>query len=185
MRWPEQYDRQDDIVRWAQDTENRLSKVGVTPAAHVEFGEPHPSESVVRATTATSVLPTAPPDCATKPGAEYPGEAAHSAIYAWLSLTSGEPKNELVQHWQPEAVALADQVRQLLADQQHASLLVHAPHNWVHETLAAGHRPYARLLEGHRDSPRIPGHHLWQQPLRDLPSVSGPGPSAGHGRHPG
>jgi hypothetical protein len=118
--WPEQYDRQDDIVRWAQDTENRLSKVGVTPAAHVEFGEPRPSESVVRATTATSVLPTAPPDCATKPGAEYPGDAAHSAIYAWLSLTSGEPKDELVQHWQPEAVAFAEQVRHLPADQQHA-----------------------------------------------------------------
>ncbi|MEV8016194.1 hypothetical protein AB0O76_07600 [Streptomyces sp. NPDC086554] len=116
--WPEQYDRQDDMVRWAQDAGQRLSKVGVTPASHVEFGEPRPSESAVRAATATSVLPGAPPDCATKPGAEYPGDAAHSAIYAWLSLTSGEPKDELVRHWQPEVVDLADQVRKLPPAQQ-------------------------------------------------------------------
>ncbi|MEU1891830.1 DUF7224 domain-containing protein [Streptomyces pristinaespiralis] len=118
--WPEQYDREDDMVRWAQDTGKRLGEVGVTPAARVEFGEPHPSESVVRATTATSVLPSAPPDCAAMPGAEYPGDAAHSAIYAWLSLTAGEPEEELVQHWPSEAVALARQVRGLSADQQHA-----------------------------------------------------------------
>ncbi|MFI1867014.1 DUF7224 domain-containing protein [Streptomyces jumonjinensis] len=118
--WPEQRDEQDDIVRWAQDAEQRLRTVGVTLTSRVEFGQPSPNESVVRATTATSVLPPAPPDCAMKPGAEYPGDAAHSAIYAWLSLTSGEPRGELVQHWQPEAVALADQIRQLPAEQQQA-----------------------------------------------------------------
>ncbi len=118
--WPEQYDRQEDLVRWAQDADLRLSRVGVTPAPRVEFGEPRPSESTVRAVTATSVLPDAPPACATKPGAEYPGDAAHSAIYAWLSLTSGESTSELATYWQPEAVALADQVRKLSPAQQHA-----------------------------------------------------------------
>ncbi|WP_223775454.1 hypothetical protein [Streptomyces sp. 135] len=118
--WPEQYDRQGDMVRWAQGAERRLSRVGVVLTSPVEFGEPRPSESTVRAVTATSVLPDAPPDCATKRGAEYPGDAAHSVIYAWLSLTAGEPESELVTYWQPEAVALAGQVRKLSPAQQHA-----------------------------------------------------------------
>ncbi|MFF0450081.1 hypothetical protein ACFYT4_27450 [Streptomyces sp. NPDC004609] len=118
--WPEQYDRQGEIVRWAQDAEQRLRKMGITPASHVEFGEPRPSESAVRATTATSALPMGPPACAMKPYATYPGDTAHTAVYAWLSLIAGEPKEELAQHWEPQAVALADQVRQLPATQQRA-----------------------------------------------------------------
>ncbi|MEV3989828.1 hypothetical protein AB0J57_13080 [Streptomyces sp. NPDC049837] len=118
--WPEQYDKQDSIVRWAQDADQRVRAVGVTPASRLEFGEADPSETSVRAVTATSGLPSEPPACAMKPGAVYPGDAAHSAIYAWVSLTAGEPKDELLQHWDPDAVRLAENVRDLTLPQQRA-----------------------------------------------------------------
>lgn len=118
--WPEQYDEQDAIVRWAQDADQRVRAVGVAPAPRIEFGEADPSEASVRAVTATSGLPSEPPACAMKPRAVYPGDVAHSVIYAWLSLTAGEPKDELLLHWDPDAVRLAESVLALTAPQQRA-----------------------------------------------------------------
>ncbi|WP_250301037.1 hypothetical protein OG709_16055 [Streptomyces sp. NBC_01267] len=118
--WPEQYDRRKEITRWAKDAGQRVHSVGVSTAARIEFGQPQPSEASIRATVATSVLPTAPPACAMRPRAEYPGDAAHTAIYAWLALTGGETKADLVQHWVSDAVDLAEEVRKLRPAQQHA-----------------------------------------------------------------
>jgi hypothetical protein len=55
-----------------------------------------------------------------QPQADYPGDAAQTAIYAWLALTGGEPKADLVQHWVSGAVTLAEHVRMLSSAQQHA-----------------------------------------------------------------
>lgn len=42
------------------------------------------------------------------------------AIYAWLSLTGGVPKSDLAQRWPHEAVTLAEQIRALPTQAQHA-----------------------------------------------------------------
>ncbi|WP_328318364.1 DUF7224 domain-containing protein [Streptomyces sp. NBC_00388] len=118
--WPEQYDRQKTISQWAQDATRRVRAVGVSTAPRLEFGQPRPTESNVRSVAATSILPHEPPACAMQPQADYPGDAAQTAIYAWLALTGGEPKADLMQHWVGGAVTLAEHVRMLSPAQQHA-----------------------------------------------------------------
>ncbi|MHC3458685.1 DUF7224 domain-containing protein [Streptomyces flavovirens] len=42
------------------------------------------------------------------------------AIYAWLSLTGGVPRNDLAQRWPSEAITLAEQIQALPPQAQHA-----------------------------------------------------------------
>ncbi|MER7108386.1 DUF7224 domain-containing protein [Streptomyces sp. NPDC000229] len=117
--WPEQSSRQEEIARWARQATQRLKTVNVTPASQIEFGEVRPSESSVLSNVATSPLPSEPPACALSPGAKYPGSEAATVIYAWLALTGGVPEADLRSRWSPQAVALAQQVKQLPPDTQH------------------------------------------------------------------
>ncbi|MFH8471651.1 hypothetical protein [Streptomyces sp. NPDC018000] len=118
--WPEQNSRRADITHWADETIAQLATVGVTPARQVEFGDPRPDKTNVVSNIATSPLPSEAPPCALRQGAAYPGDEAMIAIYAWLSLTGGVPKNDLAQRWPHEAITLAEQIRALPAQAQHA-----------------------------------------------------------------
>ncbi|QBR04632.1 hypothetical protein D7Y56_01005 (plasmid) [Streptomyces sp. S501] len=118
--WPEQNTRRADISHWAEETTAQLSAVGVTPARQVEFGDPQPDKTNVASNIATSPLPNEAPPCALRQGAAYPGDEAMIAIYAWLSLTGGVPKSDLAQRWPLEAISLAEQIRALPTQAQHA-----------------------------------------------------------------
>ncbi|MGW1096707.1 DUF7224 domain-containing protein [Streptomyces sp. NPDC002455] len=118
--WPEQNTRRTDISRWAEETTAQLATVGVTPARQVEFGDPHPDRTNVASNIATSPLPDEAPACALRQGAAYPGDEAMIAIYAWLSLTGGVPRSDLAQRWPLEAITLAEQIRALPTQAQHA-----------------------------------------------------------------
>ncbi|MFI9501030.1 hypothetical protein ACIG92_24570 [[Kitasatospora] papulosa] len=118
--WPEQGTQRADISRWAEETSAQLAIVGVTPARQVEFGDPHPDKTNVASNIATSPLPNEAPPCALRQGAAYPGDEAMIAIYAWLSLTGGVPKSDLAQRWPLEAITLAEQIRALPTQAQHA-----------------------------------------------------------------
>ncbi|MFF3735632.1 hypothetical protein ACFYXM_36635 [Streptomyces sp. NPDC002476] len=118
--WPEQNTQRANITHWADETVAQLATVGVTPARQVEFGDPRPDKAKVASNIATSPLPNEPPPCALRQGAAYPGEEAMTAIYAWLSLTGGVPKNDLAQRWPHEAIALAEKIRALPAQAQRA-----------------------------------------------------------------
>ncbi|WP_331734950.1 hypothetical protein OG379_39735 (plasmid) [Streptomyces sp. NBC_01166] len=118
--WPEQNARRADISRWAEETTAQLATVGVTPARQIEFGAPQPDKANVASNIATSPLPNEAPACALRQGAVYPGDEAMIAIYAWLSLTGGVPKSDLAQRWPLEAITLAEQIRALPAQAQHA-----------------------------------------------------------------
>ena len=118
--WPEQDTRRADISHWADETTAQLATVGVTPARQVEFGDPHPDKTNVASNIATSPLPNEAPACALRRGAAYPGDEAMIAIYAWLSLVGGVPKNDLAQRSPHEAITLAEQIRALPTQAQHA-----------------------------------------------------------------
>ncbi|MFC8593220.1 DUF7224 domain-containing protein [Streptomyces atroolivaceus] len=118
--WPEQNTRRADISHWAQETTAQLATVGVTPARQIEFGDPQPDKANVASNIATSPLPNEAPPCALRQGAAYPGDQAMIAIYAWLSLTGGVPKSDLAHRWPLEAITLAEQIRALPTQAQHA-----------------------------------------------------------------
>ncbi|MFI9493059.1 hypothetical protein ACIG8K_16025 [Streptomyces halstedii] len=118
--WPEQRTQEANISRWAKETTTHLAAVGVTPASEVEFGDPRPDRTNVASNVATSPLPNDVPACALRQGATYPGDEAMIAIYAWLSLTGGVPKNDLARRWPPEAINLAEQIQALPPQAQHA-----------------------------------------------------------------
>ncbi|WP_299541732.1 hypothetical protein [uncultured Streptomyces sp.] len=118
--WPEQNTRRTDITHWAEETTARLATVGVTPARRVEFGTPRPDKADVASNIATSPLPNEVPACALRQGAAYPGGEATIALYAWLALTGGVPKSDLAQRWPIEAITLAEHIRTLPAQAQHA-----------------------------------------------------------------
>ncbi|MET9656763.1 hypothetical protein [Streptomyces sp. NPDC006510] len=111
--WPEQNTQREEITRWAEETTNELAAVGVAPDRQVEFGNPRPDRANVASNIATSPLPDQSPPCALRQGAAYPGDEAVVAIYAWLSLTGGVPKDDLAQRWPHEAITLAEQIRAL------------------------------------------------------------------------
>ncbi|MFD8474920.1 hypothetical protein ACFV2E_23155 [Streptomyces globisporus] len=118
--WPEQNTQRDEITRWADEATRKLAAVGVAPDRQVEFGNPHPDQANVASNIATSPVPSEPPPCALRRGAAYPGDEAMVAIYAWLSLTGGVPKQDLAQRWPPDAITLAEQVRALPPQAQNA-----------------------------------------------------------------
>ncbi|WP_299535852.1 hypothetical protein [uncultured Streptomyces sp.] len=118
--WPEQNVHRADIAHWADETTARLATVGVTPARRVEFGDPRPDKAHVASNVATSPLPHEMPACALRQGAAYPGDEAAVALYAWLALTGGVPKSDLAQRWPIEAINLAERIRALPAQAQHA-----------------------------------------------------------------
>ncbi|MFE3379381.1 DUF7224 domain-containing protein [Streptomyces anulatus] len=128
--WPEQNVQRTDITRWAEETTTRLAAVGVTPDRQVQFGDPRPDQISIASNIATSPLPNEPPPCALRQGAAYPGDEAMIAIYAWLSLTGGVPKDDLAQRWPQEAIALAKQIR---------VLPVHAQSAWYERNMRSVH----------------------------------------------
>ncbi|MFI1831458.1 hypothetical protein ACH41E_34185 [Streptomyces sp. NPDC020412] len=118
--WPEQEERRADVLRWAKDAERRLRAVGVTPAAEVEFGAVAPTEDQVRWIVGASPLPLSTPDCPSDSAAIPPAQVAYSTVYAWLSLTAGEPADHLARRTITEHVDAADRVRQSPVAQQRA-----------------------------------------------------------------
>ncbi|MFF8959746.1 hypothetical protein [Streptomyces sp. NPDC014894] len=116
--WPEQYEHEDDFVRWSKEAGDKLRKAGLTPVERVEFSRRVPDRETVLIVTATSLLPSGPPACALEPGATYPGSEATSALDAWLAQVAGvEPA---ASSGSDEAVRLAQKVRAMPTEAQKA-----------------------------------------------------------------
>ncbi|GGZ35699.1 hypothetical protein GCM10010387_32260 [Streptomyces inusitatus] len=116
--WPEQYEHEDDFVRWSKEAGDKLRKAGLTPVERVEFSWRVPDRETVLIVTATSLLPSGPPACALEPGETYPGSEAASALDAWLAQVVGvEPA---ASSGSDEAAQLAQKVRAMPAEAQKA-----------------------------------------------------------------